>query len=78
MPMNANMFTDPKTWRKVVSERLFLLQQDLQYFHGPDIERSKLEHRVRLLKEELQRVDEEENEHGTQYHNPDTGQAADM
>ncbi len=73
-----NMFSDPKIWRKAVNERLFLLKQDLAYFRGPDTERAKLEHRVRLLEEELRRIDQEENEHGTQWLDPETGRAADM
>ncbi|MBI4198810.1 MAG: hypothetical protein HY533_06850 [Chloroflexi bacterium] len=73
-----DMFRDPKVWRRVVNERLFLLKQDLAYFRGPDAERSSLEHRVRLLVEELKRLDEEEEERGTQWLDPDTGRSADM
>ncbi|MBI4310226.1 MAG: hypothetical protein HY681_00475 [Chloroflexi bacterium] len=72
------MFKDPKVWRRAVSERLFLVKQDLSYFRGPETERAKLEHRVRLLEEELKRLDEEENERGTQWLDPENGRAADM
>jgi ABC-type phosphate transport system auxiliary subunit len=73
-----NMFKDPKAWRRAVNERLYLVKQDLAYFRGPDAERSSLEHRVRLLEEELKRLDEEEEERGTQWLDPNTGRSADM
>ncbi|MBI4203298.1 MAG: hypothetical protein HY532_09335 [Chloroflexi bacterium] len=72
------MFSDPKAWRMAVNERLFLLKTDFAHFHGPVRDRALLEHRIRLLEDELRRLDEEENEHGTQWHDPDTGQSADM
>ena len=72
------MFTDPKAWRRQVENRLVELRQDIRFAREGTEEYARLEHRIRMLREELRRLDEEENEHGTQWIDPETGRAADM
>lgn len=71
------MFTDPNAWRRQVENRLAELRQELYYLRQGTDEHSRLQRRISMLRDELRRLDEEE-ERGTQWVDPETGEAADM
>ena len=72
------MFTDPKIWRKQVENRIVELTQEINFLPQGSLDHAKVEHRIRMLREELSRLDEEDEQRGTQWMDPDTGAAADM
>ena len=72
------MFTDPKIWRKQVENRIVELTQEIDFLRAGSLDHAKVEHRIRMLQEELSRLDEEDEQRGTQWMDPDTGAAADM
>tara|TARA_B110000263_G_scaffold31837_1_gene24165 strand:+ start:133 stop:405 length:273 start_codon:yes stop_codon:yes gene_type:complete len=69
---------DPKFWRWQVEERLTVLKQELNVM-GLDVPtKQDLQKRIIMLENELKQIDKEDEEHGTQWYDEETGSAADM
>ena len=69
---------DPKFWRWQVEERLAVLKQELKLMRADDPLRAYLQKRISMLENELKQIDKEDEEHGTQWYDEETGAAADM
>jgi chromosome segregation ATPase len=68
----------PFRWRKQVETRLGELQSELADMQGASEEKESLERRIAKLSQELRQLDEDDEERGTQWLDPETGAAADM
>ena len=69
---------DPKFWRWQVEERLAVLKQEFKLMRSDDPSRGDLQKRIGMLENELKQIDKEDEEHGTQWYDEETGAAADM
>ena len=68
----------PSRWRRQVETRLRELRRELAEMQGVSEEKESLERRIASLLQELRQLDEDDEERGTQWLDPETGIAADM
>ncbi len=66
----------PSRWRKQVETGLGELRRELAEVQG--VSKESLERRLASLLQELRQLDEDDEERGTQWLDPETGIAADM